>query len=167
MKNRSLLMIPGPIEFDPAVVEEYRLIGYENREIADQQFRDDRVDAGEIGAGHTVTALYQVKLLREAEGRIATVQLRWQDAETREVREINGNFNTWDLYASFEESDPRYQLAVLVGAYAEVLRASPYVDTNLSELASMARYVARQLPEDMDVQELADLVREAAWIAGE
>ena len=155
------------VDFNPDVVAEYRLIGYENREIADQQFRDDRVDAGEIGAGHTVTALYQVKLLRGADGRIATVQLRWQDAETREVREINGNFNTWDLYASFEESDPRYQLAVLVSAYAEVLRASPYVDTNLGELASLARYVARQLPEDMDVQELADLVREAAWIAGE
>jgi len=96
------------------------------------------VDAGEIGAGHTATAIYKVKLAPGAEGRIATVQLRWQDAEAREVHEINGNFNTWDMYPSYEESDPYYQLAVLVAAYAEVLRASPYADATLEDIAQMA-----------------------------
>jgi Ca-activated chloride channel family protein len=48
------------VEFNPAVVTEYRLIGYENRALAREDFRNDRVDAGEIGAGHTVTALYEL-----------------------------------------------------------------------------------------------------------
>ena len=50
------------VEFNPALVAEYRLIGYETRMLAREDFRNDRVDAGEIGAGHTVTALYEVAL---------------------------------------------------------------------------------------------------------
>ena len=50
------------VEFDPKEVESYRLVGYENRDVADKDFRNDAVDAGEIGAGHRVTALYEVKL---------------------------------------------------------------------------------------------------------
>ena len=50
------------VEFNPDAVESYRLIGYENRDIADKDFRNDRVDAGEVGSGHSVTALYEVVL---------------------------------------------------------------------------------------------------------
>jgi Ca-activated chloride channel family protein len=50
------------VEFDPAVVASYRLVGYENRDIADKDFRNDKVDAGEVGAGHAVTAMYDVVL---------------------------------------------------------------------------------------------------------
>ncbi|HZG75203.1 MAG TPA: von Willebrand factor type A domain-containing protein, partial [Paenibacillus sp.] len=50
------------VEFDPKHVDRYRLLGYENRDIRDEDFRDDETDAGEVGAGHTVTALYEVKL---------------------------------------------------------------------------------------------------------
>ena len=49
------------VEFNPAVVRSYRLIGYENRDVADEDFRDDTVDAGELGPGHSVTALYEIK----------------------------------------------------------------------------------------------------------
>ncbi|MFO1349746.1 MAG: DUF3520 domain-containing protein [Gammaproteobacteria bacterium] len=48
------------VEFNPAAVEEYRLIGYENRTLRREDFNNDAVDAGEIGAGHTVTALYEI-----------------------------------------------------------------------------------------------------------
>jgi len=48
------------VEFNPAVIREYRLIGYENRQLAREDFNNDKVDAGEIGAGHTVTALYEL-----------------------------------------------------------------------------------------------------------
>ena len=53
------------VDFNPAVVSRYRLIGYENRDVADQDFRNDTVDAGEVGAGHNVTALYEVKFKDE------------------------------------------------------------------------------------------------------
>jgi hypothetical protein len=58
------------VDFNPEVVMRYRLVGFENRAIADEDFRDNKVDAGEIGAGHSVTALYEVKLYSEAYGRI-------------------------------------------------------------------------------------------------
>lgn len=53
------------IEFNPATVAEYRLIGYTNRQLNNEDFRDDKVDAGEIGAGHSVTALYEIALVNE------------------------------------------------------------------------------------------------------
>ncbi|MFM1902223.1 MAG: hypothetical protein RLZZ440_123, partial [Planctomycetota bacterium] len=62
------------VEFNPAVVASYRLLGYENRALADADFRDDSRDAGEIGAGHGVTALYELELVGEgaaAAGRAA------------------------------------------------------------------------------------------------
>jgi hypothetical protein len=95
-----------PVDFNPDVVAYYRLIGYENRDVADQDFRNDAVDAGEIGAGHSATALYAITFRPNADGRIATVQLRWEDPDTHQVTEINGNFNTWDLADSFEQADP-------------------------------------------------------------
>ena len=67
------------VDFNRDVVARYRLIGHENRAVADENFRNDAVDAGEIGAGHTATALYAVQFRPDANGRIATVQLRWED----------------------------------------------------------------------------------------
>ena len=51
------------VEFNPKVVAEYRLIGYENRALKREDFNNDKVDAGDIGAGHTVTALYEIALV--------------------------------------------------------------------------------------------------------
>ena len=59
------------VEFNPEVVESYRLVGYENRKVKDDDFRNDKVDAGEIGAGHSVTALYEVVLAQDAPSRTA------------------------------------------------------------------------------------------------
>ena len=153
------------VDFNAEVVESYRLIGYENRAVADQDFRDDSVDAGELGAGHTATALYEVKFKRGAEGRVATVQLRWEDPETGAVKEINGNFNTWDLAGRFEDSSAHYQLAVTVAQFAEVLRESPYVHISLSDLARRAERVSRQLEESEDAAEFADLVEQASYLS--
>jgi Ca-activated chloride channel family protein len=58
------------VEFNPAVVAEYRLIGYENRVLAREDFSNDRVDAGEIGAGHSVTAIYEIALTGSAGQRL-------------------------------------------------------------------------------------------------
>ena len=63
------------VDFDPAIVSRYRLVGYENRDIKDEDFRNDAVDAGEVGAGHQVTALYEVELKR-ADVPFGTVRIR-------------------------------------------------------------------------------------------
>jgi len=151
------------VDFNPDVVAYYRLLGYENREVADEDFRDNSVDAGEIGAGHSATAVYAVILKPGAEGRISTVQLRWQDPQTYQVKEINGNYNTWDLEASYYDADPHYQLTVLVSQFAETLRHSPWaVDTNLSQLYSMAYELMESLPGDADVVEFINLLGQAS-----
>ncbi len=153
------------VDFNPDVVSQYRLIGYENRAIADQDFRNDAVDAGEIGAGISATALYVVDLRPNADGRLATVQLRWKDPDGEQAHEINGNVNTWDLSASFEEADPRYQLAVAAGEYAEILRQSPYASwSSLDSLSRYTRRLAQTLRSDPDVVEFAGLVERAGQI---
>jgi Ca-activated chloride channel family protein len=153
------------VDFNPEVVAYYRLIGYENRDVADQDFRDDSVDAGELGAGHSATALYAVILHPGAEGRIATVQLRWEDPDTHKVTEINGNFNSWDLASSFQEAAPRYQLAVVAAQYAELLRGSPWSgDTSIYQLVDHAYRLSSLLYEDTQVVEFANLVSRASQI---
>ncbi|GAB4581014.1 MAG: VWA domain-containing protein [Anaerolineales bacterium] len=156
------------VDFNADVVARYRLIGYENRAVADSDFRNDAVDAGEIGAGHSVTALYAVQFHPNAQGRIATVQLRWQDPNTREIVEINGNFNTFDLASSFEEAAPRYQLAVVVAQYAEILHHSYWAaETSLSQIAAHASRLTQLLSEDPEVSEFYNLVSRAVVIKGQ
>ena len=118
------------VEFDPEYVEEYRLIGFENRDIADDDFRDDEVDAGEVNAGHTVTALYEVALTRDAyrtDDAFATVFLRWIDADSGRTEEISGDIGSGLLSDRFDETPAEFQLAASVAAYAEVLRDSRWV----------------------------------------
>jgi len=153
------------VDFNADTVAYYRLIGYENRAISDQSFRNDAVDAGEIGSGHSATALYAVVLREGAQGRLATVQLRWQDPESHAVQEINGNFNSWDLADTFESASPRYQLDVVVAQYAELLRASPWVGfSNIYMLRDYAYRLVELLPDDPDVAEFVTLVSQAARI---
>jgi Ca-activated chloride channel homolog len=154
------------VDFNQDVVSRYRLIGYENRAVADQDFRNDSVDAGEIGAGHSATALYAVQLRPGAQGRIATAQLRWKDPDNHQVEEINGNFNTWDLAQRFEETSPRYQLAVVVMQYAEILRHSPWAyNVSMSQIAGFAAQVARALGEDHEAADFAALTSRAVQIS--
>src|SRR5206468_9351136 len=68
------------VEFDPATVLSYRLIGYDNRALRSSDFRNDRVDGGEVGPGHSVTALYLIRLRDgERDARVAQTHVRWQD----------------------------------------------------------------------------------------
>ncbi len=149
------------VDFDPNVVQQYRLIGYENRAIADQDFRNDNIDAAEFGAGHTAAALYAVQFVPGANGRIGTVNLRWQDPDTRRVQEINGTFNTWDLSDSFDSAPTHFQLAVVAGQFAELLRGSYWAEgVTYNDLRIRADRLAAQM-NDTDVLELASLIRQA------
>ena len=161
------------VEFDPQSVETWRLIGYENRALSDNDFRDDSVDAGEIGAGHTVTALYEVRPTAEAvedpNRRLATVKLRWTDTATGEKRELGHNVTMADLAPGFGATAARFQQDVLVAQYAEILRRSvqaDQADDGLDELALQVGRLEELLPRDDDVAEFVDLLRQAAWIAG-
>ena len=69
------------VDFNPNVVTSYRLIGYENREISDQDYFDETVDGGEIGSGHAITALYALRLLPTARGEIGTLYLTLEGSQ--------------------------------------------------------------------------------------
>ncbi len=153
------------VEFNPETVERWRLVGFENRQVADEDFRNDDIDAGEIGAGHSVTALYEIKLadgaVRTAD--LATVFLRWEDPDTRVVEELSQEIVVDDLANSYEESSAHFQLATTVAAYAEVLRESYWADAvDLDRVAEEAGRLARALRSDERVVEFAELVDKAA-----
>ena len=149
------------VEFDPNIVSQYRLIGYENRAIADQDFRNDSVDAGELGAGHTAVAIYAVQFVPGTEGRIASVNLRWEDPDSRQVQEIGGDFHTWDMADSFDNASLNFQLAVVVSQFAEMLRQSYWTDSmSYEDLRIRADRLANQIGSE-EVIEFAQLVRNA------
>jgi Ca-activated chloride channel family protein len=153
------------VEFNPEVVARYRLIGYENRDVADEDFRNDAVDAGEIGAGHSATAIYALQLnSNDASGEVAIINLRWEDPDSHQVTEISDSLTTSQLGTTFETMPPRYQLAVIVSQYAELLRNSPWSEgMTLEQLATLAEGLAAQL-DDKDVTEFAELARRASTI---
>ena len=153
------------VDFNPEVVARYRLLGFENRAIADDQFRDDSVDAGEIGAGHSVTALYEIKRHPDAEGLIATVYLRWQDPESDEVSEVSVELHSEQFAPAFTETSPSFQLATIVSEYAEVLRESYWAQENtLAGVQEEAERIGRLFEGNEDVDELVELVGKAAGL---
>ncbi len=153
------------VEFDPEYVEEYRLIGFENRDIADDDFRDDTVDAGDLNAGHSVTALYEVALTRDAyrvDDSFATVRLRWTDAESGREEEIEGNVSTTLLADSFTDTSPEFQLVTSVAAYAEVLRDSRWVrGLDLDEVLDEVEQLPWREINDEAADEFMDLLEQA------
>ena len=153
------------VDFDPDVVRSYRLLGYENRDIEDEDFRDDTVDAGEVGAGHSVTALYEVKLHENADGTLATVQVRYADPDSGEVTEIKQALESSDLASEFYEASPSFQLSAVVAEYAEILRESFWArEGSLDSVAAEAERVLRLMPEETDVAELTALIGQAVQI---
>ncbi len=153
------------VEFDENVVERYRLLGYENRDVADEDFRNDAVDAGEIGAGHSVTALYEIKLADDARRNDVpmTVRVRYEEPESGQITEIQQQISLDQFARSFDETSPRFQLDAVVAEYAEILRDSYWAqDSDLTDVALEARRIAEYMPHDDDVQEFAELVWEAA-----
>lgn len=91
------------VDFNPEVVRSFRLIGYENRDVPDEKFRDDKYDGGEFGAGHSVTALYELKLWPDKKGTMATTYVRYKDTESTMVTEFKSSIGTHDFNESFED----------------------------------------------------------------
>ncbi|WP_326642680.1 von Willebrand factor type A domain-containing protein [Streptosporangium sp. NBC_01755] len=150
------------VVFNPSVVESYRLIGYENRQLATEDFRDDAKDGGEIGPGHSVTALYEVRLRGGASGQLATATVRWQDPDTRDPAEASRSLAAGDLAASlWRESASRFQVDVVAAGFAEYLRTGEGIaGAAPKDLAAHATRLAAST-EDPAVTELATLIERA------
>ncbi|MCF1594369.1 vWA domain-containing protein [Streptomyces muensis] len=154
------------VAFDPETVKEFRLVGYDNRQVADEDFRDDSVDGGEIGPGHTVTALYAVRTRPGTEGHLATASVRWLDPKTRAPHEKSGQLETGSLHDSLDDTSARFQVTATAAYFADALRdgdsrwSSLPAAPSLSGLADHAEDLAKET-EDEDVRQLAEAIGRA------
>jgi len=180
------------IEFNPAEVDSYRLIGYENRILAARDFDDDKKDAGEIGAGHTVTALYELvpageqpaldeggpmlkyqrvpekpaaELTDQAQsGELLTLRLRYKEPDGNESKLLE--FVAKDSGKRFGEASPDFQFAAAVASFGMVLRGSQYAGD--LTLAGVEEFAVSGVGDDPGGYrtEFVDLVRRARQVAG-
>ncbi|HET9482781.1 MAG TPA: VWA domain-containing protein [Xanthomonadales bacterium] len=172
------------VEFNPAQVAEYRLIGYENRMLRREDFANDRIDAGEIGAGHDVTALYELTLVGSpalrieplryaapaggaeaptaatlASAELAHLRLRYKFPGERTSRLIERPLDRDEIQP---HPGPRLQLAAAVAGFAESLRGGAQLGTfDLADVSMLARGVS--LPDPFGYRaELVELIERAA-----
>ena len=149
------------VEFNPEVVSRFRLLGYENRRLDHEDFRDDDADGGEIGSGHSVTALYEIKLHEGTSGQMATVFIRHEDPDTHHISEIDEGIFTTELKRVFEDASPEFQLAATVAEFAEILRESYWArGGSLAAVSQSLKGIAPQIP-NASVDELMNLVSRA------
>lgn len=170
------------VEFNPAAVAEYRLIGYENRKLKREDFNNDKVDAGEIGAGHDVTALYELTLTGDAgqidplryggtkpansvsAEEIAFVKLRYKQPDEDSSRLIERPLRRSELQRSASE---RLRFAAAVAAFADSLRGGSHLGKfDLGRIAELAR-AARGDDSDGYRAEFVQLVEATQRIKGE
>ena len=154
------------VDFNPDVVARFRLIGYENRMIENEQFRSNKVDGGEIGAGYSVTALYEIKYQKHAHpGRVATIYVRYKnpdaDADAK-AHEVSREINSEDFAESFDDASTGFKLAAGVAEFAEILKKSYWAQkSKFSDVMPLIREISEDRPDDADVIELLDLVSKA------
>jgi Ca-activated chloride channel family protein len=114
------------VDFDATVVKEYRLIGYENRDVADKDFRNDKVDGGEVGSGHSVTAVYDV-VFKRTDASPLTVRVRAKPASGEgEAVETAFEMKPSDIAPSLARTSDDFRFAAAVTGFAEVLRKSAH-----------------------------------------
>ncbi|MBK7145177.1 MAG: VWA domain-containing protein [Xanthomonadales bacterium] len=170
------------VEFNPAVVSEYRLIGYENRMLAREDFNNDAVDAGEIGAGHDVTAIYEVALagsgaesvdplryganapVKHSGDELAFVKLRYKQPDADKSTLIERPIRRSQIA---REASPRLQFAAAVAAFADRLRGGEHLgDFNLAAIGKLASQ-ARNDDRYGYQREFVELVNRAQALSGE
>lgn len=150
------------VEFNPAVVAEYRLIGYENRALNREDFNNDKIDAGEIGAGHTVTALYEIALTSSEQraidplcyatqksnreslsNELAHLRLRYKEPGGSKSNLIEQVINTSDVETDLAKTSNRFRFSASVAGFGQLLRGGKYTEdfgyNNVLELARQSR----------------------------
>ena len=150
------------IEFNPEVVAEYRLIGYENRALKREDFNNDKIDAGEIGAGHTVTALYEIALTGSKGSRleplryqsktlenksmrdeIAHLRLRYKAPEGSESKLLEWPLQRASIKGDFAQASERMRFAAAVAGFGQLLKGGQYTGKfSFGDIAKLA-YGAR------------------------
>ncbi|TXD37382.1 DUF3520 domain-containing protein [Lujinxingia vulgaris] len=157
------------VDFNPDYIANYRLIGYEKRAMANEDFDNDEVDAAELGPGHTVTAFYEVELTENApatSAELARVDVRYKKELGAESQLVSRALTPDRIYESFDKAPAQLRFAATVAGFAESLRVPrsnaqvPPFDELLATAAQSA-YAG-----DPDQVELAALITRAhdLWV---
>ncbi|KGX91421.1 vWA domain-containing protein [Pontibacillus marinus] len=142
------------VEFDPKKVDRYRLLGFENRDVKDEDFKDDSVDGGEVGAGHSVTALYEVKL-KEGIDELGKISLRYFSEDKHEVEEVQKPLSI------SEDVNPSKNLMFLasVAEFAEILGESYWAkESSLESVLELAQSSAQNEEQFAFVELVKDAI---------
>jgi Ca-activated chloride channel family protein len=143
------------VDFDPTLVSRYRLIGYENRDLADKDFRNDDVAAGQVGWGHQVTAMYEVELTDAGKTQpFGTVRIRHKQPEA--ATSVEDAFAMPAAPVAFDAASQDLRFAFAVAAFADVMRGG--ADWPLDQIRGIAQGAAG---EDKDRIELLSLIDKA------
>jgi Ca-activated chloride channel homolog len=178
------------VEFNPAVIKSYRLLGYEKRALAAKDFHDDKKDAGEMGAGHVVTALYELVPVGAADPVIGKVDgLRYQPEATvkpaakgEKVNEAfvvkmrhkkpDGDKSTLrelpvsNITKDYEKASEDFQFSAAVASFAMLLRDSPYKGSSNYALVLELAEAAKKHDPGAYRAEFMEMVRKAKSLAG-
>ena len=143
------------LEFNPQYVKEYRLVGYENRALANEDFEDDKKDAGEIGAGHTVTALYELvpakgattdglRYQKQVEkgfaNELAFLKIRYKDPIVKDAKSVEESTPIPFTLTEFAKTDDDYRFASAVAEWGMLLRNSKYkAKSSFSQVLDLAK----------------------------
>jgi hypothetical protein len=155
------------VEFNPGRVVTWRQIGYTRHQLRQEHFRDNTVDAAEIGARESGNALYVVQLDRQGEGPIGVLRVRYRVPATGEFQE-----QEWSLpYApdapALDRASPALRLATAAAGFAEWLAASPFAqEVTTDGLLALLRGVAEHFAPDPRPARLAEMIRAAGAMTG-
>ena len=155
------------VEFNPGRVESYRQLGYRRHQLERTDFRDDAVDAAEIGEAEAGNSLYLVSQKPNGVGPIATVRVRFRDPATREVRELSWQIPASRKAPTLREANPSLRLAVCATMFAERLAGSPYAEGVTPRLI-LENYseVPESFPLDEEPLQLREMIERAGAISG-
>ncbi|TRZ46218.1 vWA domain-containing protein [Robertkochia solimangrovi] len=168
------------LEFNPAVVSGYRLIGYENRLLNEEDFDDDTKDAGEIGAGHTVTALYEIipgpaqgkSDLKYQQSDLTANALKGKEIVTLKLRYKEPDGNKSKLLEEVVKNDPEslkktsdnFRFSAGVASFGMLLRSSKYLEDLTWEKAIQLASDSKGEDEDGYKGEMIRLMKSASLL---
>ena len=155
------------VRFNPARVGHYRLIGFEQHRLREEDFRNDRVDAAELAAEEAAVAVYQVEALPQGEGELGEIYVRFRDAASGEMVERSWTL-AYDAHSpAFDRASPSMQLAGSAALFAEILRGEePDAATRLGELVPVMNRLRNHYASEPRVQEFVTMFEQARRLAG-
>jgi Mg-chelatase subunit ChlD len=155
------------VEFNPNRVTAYRQIGYAKHQLTKEQFRDNTVDAAELGAAEAGNALYVVKVNPRGEGPLGTVRVRYKVPGTTDYHEHEWPVPYRGNAVSLEQATPAMRLAATASAFSEWLAASPYAgEVTPDSLIGYLRGVPEVYGADERPKRLEWMIRQAKSLAG-